>query len=87
MKLEVSIGEMHHFELCDALHIYRESRRSFITLHAVTAQKQGPPLLGPAQPLLSGTQPLYATSETDEDEEILREAYAEGEAEEVDEAA
>jgi PRTRC genetic system protein B len=51
MKVEVSIGEMHRFELRDALLIYRESRRSFITLHAVTAQKQGPPLLGPAQPL------------------------------------
>ena len=51
MKVEVSIGEMHRFELRDALLIYRENRRSFITWHAVTAQKQGPPLLGPAQPL------------------------------------
>ena len=51
MKVEVSIGEMHRFELRDALLIYREGRRSFITWHAVTAQKQGPPLLGPAQPL------------------------------------
>lgn len=51
MKVEVSIGEMHRFELRDALLVYRENRRSFITLHAVTAQKQGPPLLGPAQPL------------------------------------
>jgi len=33
------------------------------------------------------TRPAYATSETDEDEEILRESYAEGEAEEDDEAA
>jgi len=38
-------------------------------------------------PVPSGTQPPYATSETDEDEEVLGEAYAEGEAEEVDEAA
>jgi len=51
MKVEIAIGEMHRFELRDALLIYRESRRSFITSHAVTAQKQGPPLLGPAQPL------------------------------------
>lgn len=51
MKVEVSIGEMHRFELRDALLIYRENRRGFITWHAVTAQKQGPPLLGPAQPL------------------------------------
>ena len=51
MKVEVSIGEMHRFELRDALLIYRENRRSFITWHAVMAQKQGPPVLGPAQPL------------------------------------
>ncbi len=51
MKVEVSIGEMHRFELRDALLIYRENRRSFITWHTVTAQKQAPPVLGPAQPL------------------------------------
>jgi PRTRC genetic system protein B len=51
MKVEVSIGEMHRFELHDALLIYRENRRSFITWHTVVAQKQGPPSLGPAQPL------------------------------------
>jgi PRTRC genetic system protein B len=51
MKVEVSIGEMHRFELRDALLIYRENRRSFITWHTVTTQQQGPPLLGPAQPL------------------------------------
>jgi PRTRC genetic system protein B len=54
MKVEIAIGEMHRFELSDALLIYRESRRSFITWHTVTAQKQGPPLLGPAQPLTTG---------------------------------
>jgi PRTRC genetic system protein B len=51
MKVEIAIGEMHRFELRDALLIYRENRRSFITRHSVTAQKQGPPMLGPAQPL------------------------------------
>lgn len=51
MRVEISIGEMHRFELHDALLIYRENRRSFITWHTVTAQKQGPPVLGPAQPL------------------------------------
>ena len=51
MKVEIAIGEMHRFELRDALLIYRENRRSFITWHTVTAQHQGPPLLGPAQPL------------------------------------
>jgi PRTRC genetic system protein E len=38
-------------------------------------------------PIPSGTQPPYAASETDEEEEILSDAYAEGEAEEGDEAA
>lgn len=51
MKVEITIGEMHRFELRDALLIYRENRRSFITWHTVTAQPQGPPILGPAQPL------------------------------------
>jgi len=51
MKVEIAIGEMHRFELRDALLIYRENRRSFITWHTVTPQKQGPPMLGPAQPL------------------------------------
>ena len=46
MKVEVSIGEMHRFELRDALLIYRENRRSFITWHQVSAHKQGPPVLG-----------------------------------------
>jgi PRTRC genetic system protein B len=51
MKVEIAIGEMHRFVLSDALLIYRENRRSFITWHSVSTQKQGPPLLGPAQPL------------------------------------
>jgi PRTRC genetic system protein B len=51
MKVEVEIGQMHRFELCEALLIYREGRRSFITRHEVLAQKQGPPVLGAAQPL------------------------------------
>ncbi len=53
MKVEIAIGEMHRFELRDALLIYRENRRSFITWHTVTEQPQGPPSLGPAQPLTS----------------------------------
>lgn len=54
MKVEIAIGEMHRFELRDALLIYRENRRSFITWHTVMAQKQGPPVLGPAQTLTTG---------------------------------
>jgi PRTRC genetic system protein B len=51
MKVEVEIGQMHRFELREALLIYREGRRSFITRHDVLAQKQGSPILGVAQPL------------------------------------
>ena len=51
MKVEVEIGQMHRFELREALLIYREGRRSFITLHEVLTHKHGPPVLGVAQPL------------------------------------
>ena len=51
MKVEVEIGQMHRFELREALLIYREGRRSFITRHDVLAQKQGPPVFGVAHPL------------------------------------
>ena len=54
MKVEVEIGQMHRFELREALLIYREGRRSFITRHEVLVQKQGPPVLGVAQPLTTG---------------------------------
>ena len=54
MKVEVAIGEVHRFELAEALLIYRENQRSFITLHSVEARRQGPPVLGPAQPLTTG---------------------------------
>jgi PRTRC genetic system protein B len=49
MKVEMAIGETHRFELREALLIYRENQRSFITRHEVSAQKDGPPVLGPAQ--------------------------------------
>src|SRR5258708_3730836 len=54
MKVEVAIGEVHRFELREALLIYRESQRSFITLHSIEGRKQGPPVLGPAHPLTTG---------------------------------
>jgi PRTRC genetic system protein B len=54
MKVEVAIGEVHRFELREALLIYRESQRSFITWHSIEGRKQGPPVLGPAQPLTTG---------------------------------
>jgi PRTRC genetic system protein B len=51
MQVHVSIGENHRFELREALLVYRDQRSSFITLHDVTAGKDSPPTLGPAQPL------------------------------------
>jgi hypothetical protein len=41
----------------------------------------------PDGPPAGDARPAFAAAETDEDEEILREAYAEGEGEEDDEAA
>ena len=51
MRVGISIGENHRFELREALLIYREQQRSFITLHRAETSKHGPPVLGPAQPL------------------------------------
>ena len=51
MQVHLSIGENHRFELREALLIYRDSQSSFITRHDVTARKDAPPTLGPAQPL------------------------------------
>jgi PRTRC genetic system protein B len=51
MQIHISIGENHRFELREALLIYGDRQRSFVTRHAVTHQKQGPPTLEPAQPL------------------------------------
>ena len=51
MQVHVSIGENHRFELHEALLIYRDRQSSFITRHDVTAHKDAPPTLGPAQPL------------------------------------
>jgi hypothetical protein len=51
MQVHLSIGENHRFELHEALLIYRDRQSSFITRHDVTARKDTPPTLGPAQPL------------------------------------
>jgi PRTRC genetic system protein B len=51
MQVHLSIGENHRFELHEALLIYRDRQGSFITRHDVTARKDAPPTLGPAQPL------------------------------------
>ena len=51
MQVHLSIGGNHRFELHEALLIYRDRQSSFITCHDVTARKDAPPTLGPAQPL------------------------------------
>jgi len=51
MQVNVSIGENHRFELREALLIYRDSQRSFVTGHEVSPREQAAPVLGPAQPL------------------------------------
>jgi PRTRC genetic system protein B len=52
MNVEIAIGENHRFELREALLVYAGNRpATFITRHAVVARREGPPTLGPAQPL------------------------------------
>jgi PRTRC genetic system protein B len=51
MQVHISIGENHRFELREALLIYGDRQRSFVTRHSVAHQKQGPPTLEAAQPL------------------------------------
>jgi len=51
MRIHVSIGENHRFELREALLVYGDRQKSFVTRHDVTLQKDAPPTLGPAQPL------------------------------------
>jgi len=47
VEIHLSIGQNHHFELYEALLVYRDRQTSFITRHDVMAQKSGPPMLGP----------------------------------------
>jgi PRTRC genetic system protein B len=51
MQVHVSIGENHNFALREALLVYGDRQRSFVTRHEVTAHENAPPTLGPAQPL------------------------------------
>ena len=51
MQVHISIGDNHRFELREALLIYGDRQRSFVTRHAVAHRKEGPPTLEPAQPL------------------------------------
>ena len=54
MQVQISIGENHRFELREALLVYGDRQRNFVTRHQVTLHKDGPPTLDPAQPLSLG---------------------------------
>lgn len=54
MQVHISIGENHHFELREALLVYGDRQRSFVTRHQVTLHNDSPPTLEPAQPLTLG---------------------------------
>src|SRR5271170_6083743 len=51
MEIHVSIGENRRFELRDALLVYGDRQRSFVTRHKVVLHQNGPPTLEAAQPL------------------------------------
>jgi len=51
MQIHVSIGENHRFELREALLVYGDRQKSFVTRHDVHLQKEASPTLGPARPL------------------------------------
>ncbi len=54
MEVHISIGENHRFELREALLVYGDRQRSFVTRHQVTLHNDAPPTLEPAQPLTLG---------------------------------
>lgn len=54
MEVHISIGENHCFELREALLVYGDRQRSFVTRHHVTLHKDGPPTLAAAKPLTAG---------------------------------
>jgi len=51
MEIHVSIGENQRFELREALLVYGDRQRSFVTRHQVVLNKNAPPTLEAAQPL------------------------------------
>lgn len=54
MEVHISIGENHCFELREALLVYKDHQRSFVTRHQVILNKGGPPTLEAAEPLTIG---------------------------------
>lgn len=74
MNVHLSIGQNHRFELHEALLVYRSGDNSFITHHGITRQEQGPPSLGPAQPLtMSFVDSLLRSLRRSNDAEVLPE--------------
>ncbi len=51
MQVHVSIGENYSFELREALLVYGNAQKSFVTHHGIVAHGNAAPTLGPAQPL------------------------------------
>ena len=54
MQVHISIGKNHNLELREALLVYGDQQKSFVTRHEVTSRPSAPPTLGPAQPLTLG---------------------------------
>jgi len=74
MQIHVSIGENHRFELREALLVYGDSQKSFVTRHDVTVQKDASPTLGPAQPLtVAFVESLVRSLNGSSDAEVLPE--------------
>jgi PRTRC genetic system protein B len=74
MQIHVSIGENHRFELREALLVYGDRQKSFVTRHEVAFQKDAPPTLGPAQPLtVAFVESLVRSLSGSSDGEVLPE--------------
>jgi PRTRC genetic system protein B len=74
MQIHISIGENHRFELREALLVYGDRQKSFVTRHDVTIQKDAPPTLGPAQPLtVAFVESLVRSLSGSSDAEVLPE--------------
>jgi len=74
MQIHVSIGENHRFELREALLVYGDRQKSFVTRHDVLLQKDASPTLGPAQPLtVAFVESLVRSLSGSTDAEVLPE--------------
>lgn len=74
MQVHISIGENHRFELREALLVYGDRQRSFVTRHSVTLHDGAAPTLEPAQPLtLSFVESLVRSLSGGSTAEVLSE--------------